>query len=113
VQHVTVDLGAPNEVYAVLFWHFHKTPRVYFDVVVQVADDADFKKNVRTIFNNDHDNTSGLGVGKDMNYVETAEGKLVDAKGSLARYVRLYSKGNNANELNHYVEVEVYGRVAK
>jgi hypothetical protein len=113
VQWVTVDLGAPNEVYAVLFWHFHKTPRVYFDVIVQLADDADFKKNVRTIFNNDHDNTSGLGAGKDMNYVETAEGKLVDAKGAKARYVRLYSKGNNANELNHYVEVEVYGRVAK
>jgi hypothetical protein len=113
VQYVTVDLGAPYEVYAVLFWHFHKTPRVYFDVVVQLADDADFKKNVRTVFNNDHDNTSGLGAGKDMNFVETAEGKLVDAKGALARYVRLYSKGNNANELNHYVEVEVYGRVAK
>ena len=41
------------------------------------------------------------------------EGKLVDAKGSRARYVRLYSKGNNANELNHYVEVEVFGRPAK
>jgi len=113
LQYVTIDLGAPYEVYAVLFWHFHKTPRVYFDVVVQLADDADFKKNVRTLFNNDHDNTSGLGAGKDMNYVETAEGKLVDAKGSRARYVRLYSRGNNANELNHYVEVEVFGRPAK
>ena len=48
-----------------------------------------------------------------MNYVETAEGKLVDAKGAKARYVRLYSRGNNANELNHYVEVEVFGRPAK
>ena len=113
VQQVTIDLGAPHEVFAVLFWHFHKTPRVYLDVVVQLADDADFKTNVRTIFNNDHDNTSGLGAGKDMNYVETAEGKLVDAKGAQARYVRLYSRGNNANELNHYVEVEVFGRPAK
>ena len=112
-QHVTVDLGVPHEIYAVLFWHFHNAPRVYLDVVVQVADDAGFTKNVRTLFNNDHDNTSGLGVGKDMNYVETAEGKLVDAKGSKARFVRLYSKGNNANELNHYVEVEVFGRPAK
>ncbi len=112
-QHVTIDLGAPHEVFAVLLWHFHKSPRVYFDVVVQLADDAAFKKNVRTLFDNDHDNTSGLGAGKDMNYVETAEGKLVDAKGSRARYVRLYSKGNNANELNHYVEVEVFGRPAK
>jgi hypothetical protein len=113
VQYVTVDLGATHEVFAVLFWHFHKTPRVYFDVVVQLADDADFKKNVRTLFNNDHDNTAGLGAGQDMNFVETAEGKLVDAKGSRARYVRVYSRGNNANELNHYVEVEVFGRPAK
>ena len=112
-QHVTIDLGAPHEVFAVLFWHFHRTPRVYFDVVVQLADDAAFTKNVRTIFNNDNDNSSGLGAGQDMNYVETAEGKLVDAKGSRARYVRLHSRGNNANELNHYVEVEVFGRPAK
>jgi hypothetical protein len=113
VQHVTIDLGAPHEVYAVLLWHFHKTARVYLDVVVQLADDAAFTKNVRTIFNNDHDNTAGLGAGKDMNYVETAEGKLVDAKGAVARFVRLYSRGNNANELNHYVEVEVFGRPAR
>jgi hypothetical protein len=113
VQHVTIDLGAPHEVFAVLFWHFHKTPRVYFDVIVQLADDAGFKKNVRTLFNNDHDNTSALGAGKDMNYVETAEGRLVDAKGARARYVRLYSRGNNANDLSHYVEVEVFGRPTK
>jgi len=112
-QHVTIDLGALREVYAILFWHFHKSPRVYLDVVVQLADDPAFKKNVRTLFNNDNDNTSGLGAGTDMNYVETAEGKLVDAKGNRARYVRLYSRGNNANELNHYVEVEVFGRPAK
>jgi hypothetical protein len=113
VQHVTIDLGAAHEVYAVLFWHFHKSARVYMDVVVQLADDAGFTRNVRTIFNNDHDNTSKLGAGTDMNYVETSEGKLVDAKGARARYVRLYSKGNNANDLNHYVEVEVFGRPAK
>jgi hypothetical protein len=113
VQYVTIDLGAPHEIYAILFWHFHKTARVYLDVVVQVADDAGFTKNVRTLFNNDNDNSAGLGAGKDMHYVETAEGKLVDAKGSRARYVRLYSNGNNANDLNHYVEVEVFGRPAK
>jgi len=113
VQHVTIDLGAPHEVFAVLFWHFHKQARAYLDVVVQLADDAGFTKNVRTIFNSDNDNTIGLGAGQDMNYVETSEGKLVDAKGGKARYVRLYSRGNNANELNHYVEVEVFGRPAK
>ena len=112
-QHVTVDLGAPHEVFAILFWHFHKTARAYLDIVVQVADDAAFTENVRTVFNNDHDNSSGQGAGSDMSYVETSEGKLVDAKGHRARYVRLYSNGNNGNELNHYVEVEVFGRPAK
>lgn len=112
-QHVTVDLKAPHNIYAVVVWHFHKQARVYFDVVVQVADDKDFVKNVRTIYNNDHDNTSGLGVGKDKNYIETSEGRLIDAKGVVARYVRFYSKGNNNNDLNHYVEVEVHGTPAK
>ena len=109
-QHVTIDLEKQYNIYAVLVWHFHKQPRVYFDVVVQTADDPDFTTNVQTIFNNDIDNSSGLGKGKDMHYVETAEGKLIDAKGVKGRYVRLYSKGNNSNDLNHYVEVAVYGK---
>jgi hypothetical protein len=86
---------------------------VYRDVVVQVSDDKDFINGVTTLFNNDHDNTSGLGVGKDKEYIETYEGKLVDAKGVKARYVRLYSGGNTSNDMNHYVEVEVYGIPAK
>lgn len=109
-QNVTIDLEKEYNIYAVVVWHFHKQPRVYFDVVVQTADDADFTKNVHTIFNNDIDNSSGLGKGKDMHYVETAEGKLIDAKGVKGRFVRLYSKGNNSNDLNHYVEVSVYGK---
>jgi hypothetical protein len=112
-QHIAIDLGAPYEIYAILFWHYHNSPRVYFDVVVQVADDPGFTRNVRTLFNNDHDNTSGFGAGTDMNYVETSEGRLVDAKGTIARYVRLQSNGNDANDLNHYVEVEVFGRLPK
>jgi len=112
-QNVTVDLGARHEIYAVLLWHFHKQPRVYFDVVIQLSDDPDFVEGVKTVFNNDIDNSLGFGVGSDMHYVETAEGKLVDAKGQIARYVRLNSNGNNANELNHYIEVEVYGKSVK
>lgn len=113
VQNITIDLGAPYNIYAVVIWHYHKQPRVYKDVVVQVADDGDFITNVKTIFNNDNDNSSGYGVGKDLSYVETAEGKLIDAKGVVARYVRCSSNGNNANDLNNYVEVEVYGTPVK
>ena len=112
VQHVTIDLEAMHEIYAIVAWHYHKQARVYFDVVVQVADDADFINNVKTVFNNDIDNSAGLGVGKNMHYTETNEGRLFDvlAKGIKTRYVRLYSNGNTSNDLNHYIEVEVYGK---
>ncbi len=113
VQHVTIDLGAIHEIYAIVVWHYHKQALVYFDVIVQVADDADFITNVRTLFNNDTDNSTGLGAGKDMNYTETNEGKLIDAKGVRARYIRLYSNGNNGNDLNHYIEVAVYGKTVE
>lgn len=109
LQYVTIDLGAPYNIYAIAVWHYHKQARVYKDVVVQVADDPDFITNVRTLFNNDDDNSSGLGLGENMNYVETAEGKLIDAKGVVARYVRCYSNANSSNDMNNYIEVEVYG----
>jgi hypothetical protein len=83
---------------------------VYHDVVVQVSDDPAFKTGVRTLFNNDHDNSSGLGAGSDHAYVETHEGRLIPAEGVRARYVRLYSNGNTTDELNDYCEVEVYGQ---
>jgi len=112
-QWVQVDLGAPYALQAILAWHYHSQARVYRDVVVQVSDDKDFLKGVQTIFNNDHDNSSGLGVGKDKEYIEVAEGRLFDPKGIKGRYVRMYSGGNTTNDLNHYVEIEVYGTPAK
>lgn len=109
-QWVQIDLEKPSEIYAIYLWHFFREARSYHDVVVQVADDAEFTKNVQTVFNNDQDNTLKKGVGKGRAYIETNLGKLIDAKGLRGRYVRLYSNGNTANDLNHYVEVEVFGR---
>ena len=110
-QWVQINLGKSQSVFAIVLWHFHKKARVYRDVVVQVCDDVDFIKDVRTVFNNDHDNSSGLGVGKDKEYIETCEGKLIDAKGLKGRYVRCYSNGSTAGDgVNHYIEVEVYGK---
>lgn len=112
-QWIVIDLEEPQELWAILIWHNHKQQFVYKDVVVQVADDPDFISNVRTLFNNDTDNTSGQGVGSDKNYVETAEGKLIDAKKEVAQYVRLWSNGNNLNDRTHYLEVQVFGRPAQ
>jgi len=112
-QWIQIDLGASYALHAILAWHYHSQARVYRDVVVQVSDNKDFLKGVKTIFNNDHDNSSGLGVGKDKEYIEVAEGRLFDPKGVKGRYVRMYSNGNTTNDLNHYVEIEVYGTPAK
>jgi len=108
-QWVQVDLKEPYAIHAIVIWHYHVEARVYHDMVVQVADDPDFIENVRTVYNNDYDNSSGLGIGKDMEYIEDYRGRLIAAGGIQGRYVRLYSKGNTSNDQNHYVEVEVYG----
>ena len=108
-QWVQIDLGASHPLQAILAWHYHSQARVYRDVVVLVSDDPAFKAGVTTVFNSDHDNSAKLGLGKDKEYIEVAEGKLFDPKGAKGRYVRLYSNGNTTNDLTHYVEVEVYG----
>jgi hypothetical protein len=113
VQWVQIDLGKEYALYAIAVWHFHANARVYHDVVVQVADDADFIKNVRTLYNSDFDNSAGMGIGKDKEYWETNEGRLIEAKGEKARYVRLYSNGSTEDDQNHYTEVEVFGKPAK
>lgn len=112
-QYVQFDFGSPKELFALVIWHAHDTPKVYHDVVVQVADDADFTKNVHTLFNNDKENVLGRGVGTNREYFETNEGKTIDAKGEKAQFARLYSKGSTDSSLNEYTEVEIYGRSPK
>ena len=104
-QWVQIDLAKESDIYAVLVWHFHAQERVYRDVVVQVSDDPTFAKDVKTIY----DNSS---AGKDRSYIETYQGKLIDANGVKGRYVRLYSNGNTTTKMNHYIEVEVWGKPA-
>jgi hypothetical protein len=108
-QYFQVDLQTPYRIVAVVLWHYHNQPRVYRDVVVQVADEPDFVGQITTLFNNDHDNSSGLGIGEDPEYIETHEGRLIDGKDTRGRYLRIYGNGNTDNDLNHGTEVEVYG----
>jgi hypothetical protein len=136
LQWVQLDLGQPHALYAILVWHYYSPgpndywccpycdpPRVYQDVVVQISNDPAFKKDVITVFNNDHDNSSDLGKGKDDTYNETSEGRWINPKGVEGRYVRLYSRGYSSlptkdskddpskySPMNHYIEVEVYGK---
>ena len=111
-QWVQVDLGSPSTISAVAVWHFHKQARVYKDVLIEVSDDPEFKTST-IIFNNDDDNSLGKGAGKDPSYVETNHGRLMSGKEAKGQYVRAWSNGNHVDDLNHYVEIEVYGVPAK
>jgi protein tyrosine phosphatase len=112
-QWVQIDLQASHEIHAVLIWHAFQEKNVYFDVIVQVSDDPEFKGSTTTLYNNDTDNTCGLGVGKDKEYIENNKGRLIVAKGVTARYVRSYTNGNCIDDKNRYVEIEVFGRLVK
>lgn len=112
LQWVQIDLEKSSDIAALWLWHFHSQKRAYNDVVIQISDDPEFKTGVTTIYNNDYDDTSKLGKGSDNPYAESRFGLLVDGKGTKGRYVRLYSNGNTSNEMNHYIEVEVFGKAS-
>jgi hypothetical protein len=104
-QWVQIDLAQAANIYAINVWHYHSQKRAYRDVVVQISDDPTFSKDVTTVYDNS-------AAGSDHPYIETNFGKLIDAKGAKGRYVRLYSNGNTTNKMNHYIEVEVFGKPA-
>ena len=112
-QWVQVDLGQSFAIHAIAMWHDHRYVQVMHDVILQVSDDPEFKSGVTTLFNNDTDNSSGLGVGTDREYFEMQFGRVVAAKGIKARYVRGYTRGSNQSVLNCWQEIEVYALPAK
>lgn len=110
LQWVQIDLEKTSTISAIWMWHFHSQRRAYNDVIVQVSDDPTFKSGVTTIFNNDYDESAKMDKGADRPYVESRFGKVIEGKGAKGRYVRLYSNGNTSNSMNHYIEVEVFGK---
>ncbi len=114
VQWVQVDLGASYDIYAIVFWLDHRARYVAVQgVIVAVANDEGFTEGVRVLFNNDKENLAGLGAGTDKRYVEWNLGKLVDAKGTKARYVRVYANGSNLSKINCFTEIEVWALPSK
>ena len=107
-QWVQVDLGQEYAIAAVAIWHDHRYVQAFRDVIIQVSNDPDFTKDVVTLYNNDYDNSSGLGEGKDKEYFEQQFGRVIDGKGTKARYVRSYTKGSTLSAFNCHTEIEVY-----
>ena len=107
-NHAVLDLGGQYYVNGLAVWHYFGDPRTYHDVVVEVASRADFT-DASIVFNNDTDNSLGLGAGTDEEYRERPAGKQVQFAPLPGRYLRLWSSGNTVNAANHLTEVEVYG----
>ena len=114
LQWVQLDLGAEHVISAICVWHDQGDDRVYKDVIMQISNDEKFadKTKITTVFNNDHDQTSKLGLGKgpDKEYRERNDGRPVDAKLTKGRYVRVYSAGSSSEPTNNYIEIEVFGK---
>ncbi|MCL2103911.1 MAG: discoidin domain-containing protein [Kiritimatiellaeota bacterium] len=115
LQWIQIDLGEEKEIHAVCIWHTGggEVQRAYRDVIVKISNDSNFVDNVVTVFNNDFDNSAGFGKGKDKEYVESHFGRPIAVDAIKSRYIRCYSRGNTENEMNHYVEVEIFGRQIK
>lgn len=117
LQTVQIDLGAEREIFCIVVWHYYKNAIVYRDVIVQTADDREMTKNAAIVFNNDYDNSAGMGVGKNQPYFAGWWGEIIDARpkgrlvqGRRGRYVRVSTCGGEAGEDTRFVEIAVYGR---
>ena len=108
LQWIQLDIGVSYNLNDIKIWHYFGDTRSYHDVIVRLSNTADFSSGVTTVFNNDTNNSAGLGTGTNAEYTETSGGKDISFSPVNARYVRLYSNGSTANGSNHYVEVEVY-----
>lgn len=107
-QWVQIDLKQSQRLHLIWIWHYHIMPVSYRDVVIQISDDPAFKSST-TVYNADHDNSSGLGNGKDAAYYEGPNGRPIAFTPLKGRYVRLWSNGTDVLETNCYIEVSVYG----
>jgi hypothetical protein len=112
-QWVQVDLGQAYEIHAIAIWHDHRLLQAYHDAIVQISDDPEFKNGVTTVFNNDTDNSSKLGVGTDREYFELEFGRVIPVNAVKGRYVRGYTKGSSLTAINCWQEIEVYALPAK
>lgn len=128
-QWMQVDLGAVykiGEVDLFRYWHDNRT---YNDTVVMISTDPNFAvENSYILWNANRDasrqwpngngqsGTHTLPTGTDEDYVETSSGLILSvnredgANYFEAQYVRVYMNGNNKNECNHVVELQVYAR---
>jgi hypothetical protein len=107
-QHFDLDIGSSISLAKVKLWHYYGDVRTYYDVIIQISNDPTFATGVTTVYNNDTNNSSGMGIGTDSEYVETSSGLSVNFTPVTGRYLRFWSSGSTAGDWSHIVEIEVY-----
>lgn len=75
-KYIQLNLGEPHFITKVNILNDYnpEAPRAGKDLIVQLSNDPTFTTGVTTIYNNDDDNSVGLGAGADAEYVEPSSG---------------------------------------
>ncbi|HZG75124.1 MAG TPA: fibronectin type III domain-containing protein [Paenibacillus sp.] len=116
-QYYQVDLGAAyslNQLRLVNDWGASGIARTNKDVIVQLSNSATFASGVTTVYNNDADNSVGLGTGTDPEYQESAAGLTIPLATPVnARYARVWGSGhvrvdNTSHNVMTPIEFEAY-----
>jgi peptidoglycan/xylan/chitin deacetylase (PgdA/CDA1 family) len=109
LQNIVVDMGQSYNLYKVKLWHYYGDGSTYKDVIVQISDDPTFSDgSTKNIFNNDNDNSAGFGIGTDPEYAESDQGQEIVFPNTSARYIRMWSNGSSADDMNFYTDVQAY-----
>ena len=82
----------------------------FTDVIVQLSESADFTSGVYTVFNNDTDNSVGVGAGTDGAYIENPSGGHSFTFAPVrARYMRFYNQSaQNTTRKSIWEEMQAY-----
>ncbi|WP_262680938.1 DUF5123 domain-containing protein [Paenibacillus sp. J5C2022] len=114
IAYVQLDLGTFKDVSMFkMFFQASSHLYTYKDLAIQVSETADFY-DAFTIYNNDEDNSIGLGYGEDEEFIATPSGTTIMMAPKKARYIRFwvggYESGDGvASPLTYIKELEVYG----
>lgn len=114
IANVQLDFGSFKDVSMFkMFFQASSHLYTYKDLAIQVPETADFY-NAFTIYNNDEDNSIGLGYGEDEEFIATPKGTTIMMAPKKARYVHFgvggYESGDGAaSPLTYIKELEVYG----